>query len=214
MSSTNTNAFRFNLTDIFGSGGSITIQFPTQPELPLDGPQPTPATESDIKTLQEHPYQKLGVNDEQCSICLSSLQEGEQTIRLQSCKHVYHANCLKQWLSHGNQCPVCRDPIGTDAHKAHNAQTAPAPIHITNTMREDSHGEEEQMNIHVGPSSTPMMIIHRNIPASVGSSSLSSSSTEHEHTSNESSSSANPLNTDTTIRELDVGMIYNMIRFT
>ena len=46
---------------------------------------------------------------EQCGICLSdeNLLKGYMT----SCNHQFHAECLQQWISKHNSCPICRSSI-------------------------------------------------------------------------------------------------------
>jgi hypothetical protein len=46
-----------------------------------------------------------------CSVCLNTLEEGEQ-IRELSCEHLYHKECIDPWLTgEKNTCPVCRKEI-------------------------------------------------------------------------------------------------------
>jgi hypothetical protein len=53
----------------------------------------------------EHPgtAQELAAEVE-CSVCLSSMTSPVRT----ACGHVYHAECLAQWLNEHNNCPMCR----------------------------------------------------------------------------------------------------------
>ncbi|XP_022760819.1 E3 ubiquitin-protein ligase RNF181-like [Durio zibethinus] len=46
-----------------------------------------------------------------CSICFQSLSEG--TPKQVSCNHVYHRQCITDWLLNGrsNTCPMCRHDI-------------------------------------------------------------------------------------------------------
>jgi len=45
---------------------------------------------------------------DRCLICLSDYERGEE-VRLLSCKHGFHKECVDQWLSKGaNSCPACR----------------------------------------------------------------------------------------------------------
>jgi E3 ubiquitin-protein ligase ATL41 len=47
----------------------------------------------------------------ECSICLSSIEEGEQVRLLPNCRHLFHQECIDVWLSTNASCPVCRgDP--------------------------------------------------------------------------------------------------------
>ncbi|GMJ15682.1 hypothetical protein like AT4G05350 [Hibiscus trionum] len=50
-----------------------------------------------------------------CSICMESLSpsEGAVASRRVSCGHVYHRDCITDWLLNGNSnsCPLCRREI-------------------------------------------------------------------------------------------------------
>ena len=47
---------------------------------------------------------------EQCIICLDDLIEGEDSQRI-ICKHVFHHQCVVEWLAKTNKCPTCRFEI-------------------------------------------------------------------------------------------------------
>ncbi|XWS26783.1 hypothetical protein CRYUN_Cryun26dG0059800 [Craigia yunnanensis] len=48
-----------------------------------------------------------------CSVCMESFWQSEEAARQVSCGHVYHHNCITDWLSNGNSnsCPLCRHEI-------------------------------------------------------------------------------------------------------
>ncbi|KAM0679686.1 hypothetical protein GINT2_002094 [Glugoides intestinalis] len=62
--------------------------------------------------ISKLPLQKyseyLGFID--CPICLETYSAGED-IRLLSCKHCFHKNCIDSWLKTMLKCPVCRNPV-------------------------------------------------------------------------------------------------------
>lgn len=70
-------------------------------------------------TLRSLPRVKVSANDlernesHECSICLDSLVLGEQAIRI-PCGHLYHEDCVYDWLKKSNECPVCRYELPTD----------------------------------------------------------------------------------------------------
>jgi hypothetical protein len=45
-----------------------------------------------------------------CSICQEEFEANEETGRL-ICGHSYHVQCIKQWLSRKNTCPVCKTVV-------------------------------------------------------------------------------------------------------
>jgi hypothetical protein len=45
-----------------------------------------------------------------CSICLENLKKNEKCIEFE-CKHIYHKNCIKEWLQNHKNCPNCRKII-------------------------------------------------------------------------------------------------------
>ncbi|RDW90770.1 RING-H2 finger protein [Aspergillus mulundensis] len=57
---------------------------------------------------------------ERCLICLSEYEAAEELRQLTKCEHLYHRDCIDQWLTTGrNSCPLCRgqgvaDKSGTE----------------------------------------------------------------------------------------------------
>ncbi|KAK3024456.1 hypothetical protein RJ639_042988 [Escallonia herrerae] len=50
------------------------------------------------------------VESESCSVCLAEFERGEPVRVLPRCKHMFHKDCIDQWLpSRSLHCPVCRD---------------------------------------------------------------------------------------------------------
>ena len=45
-----------------------------------------------------------------CSICHANFNHNDIVRRLR-CQHFFHANCIDQWLSHHDNCPICRSHI-------------------------------------------------------------------------------------------------------
>lgn len=55
-----------------------------------------------------------------CTICFSNMALGENCIML-PCGHMYHADCIKPWLTKNNTCPVCRYELPSD-NSLHESQ--------------------------------------------------------------------------------------------
>ncbi|XP_041356123.1 uncharacterized protein LOC121373517 [Gigantopelta aegis] len=47
---------------------------------------------------------------EKCTICLCEFEDGEDVRRL-PCMHLFHIECVDQWLSTNKKCPICRVDI-------------------------------------------------------------------------------------------------------
>lgn len=53
---------------------------------------------------------------EKCTICLS-LFEIENDVRRLPCMHLFHMDCVDQWLVTNKHCPICRVDIETRLNK-------------------------------------------------------------------------------------------------
>ncbi|XP_029048446.1 uncharacterized protein LOC117601401 isoform X3 [Osmia lignaria lignaria] len=53
---------------------------------------------------------------EKCTICLSEFEDCESVRRL-PCMHLFHIDCVDQWLWTNKRCPICRVDIETFLHK-------------------------------------------------------------------------------------------------
>ena len=51
------------------------------------------------------------VKGETCHLCVSPYQVGNLVQFLCPCDHAFHPDCIFQWLSTKNTCPVCRAPV-------------------------------------------------------------------------------------------------------
>lgn len=45
-----------------------------------------------------------------CAVCLDPFQEGDLVARAQNdaCKHLYHKDCIAEWLLQNMECPLCK----------------------------------------------------------------------------------------------------------
>lgn len=54
----------------------------------------------------------LRTADERCAICMSGFEPGERVKELPRCRHVFHGDCITQWLSTSStRCPLCGSPL-------------------------------------------------------------------------------------------------------
>jgi len=73
---------------------------------------PPPASESAIKGLNRDVRAPAGAA---CPICLCELASApEGSLTCMPCDHMFHEECLTQWLRSHNTCPVCRDAVEAD----------------------------------------------------------------------------------------------------
>ncbi|XP_022738064.1 RING-H2 finger protein ATL54-like [Durio zibethinus] len=69
-----------------------------------------PASKSSIEALQK--VSGLGNNSE-CMICLGKIK-GEESANRMPCGHVYHGDCIVEWLEKSHLCPLCRYAMPID----------------------------------------------------------------------------------------------------
>ncbi|KAJ7522110.1 hypothetical protein O6H91_19G083800 [Diphasiastrum complanatum] len=50
-------------------------------------------------------------DEDECCICLSTYESGEELRRL-SCMHHFHRICVDKWLMIDARCPLCKEPVG------------------------------------------------------------------------------------------------------
>ncbi|KAK2439596.1 RING/U-box superfamily protein [Trifolium repens] len=48
--------------------------------------------------------------DKKCSICQEEYEADDEIGRL-NCDHMYHFQCIQQWVAHKNFCPVCKQQV-------------------------------------------------------------------------------------------------------
>ena len=50
------------------------------------------------------------LNESNCGICRDDFQDGE-TVKILKCQHLFHRECLGQWLISNKKCPICEKVI-------------------------------------------------------------------------------------------------------
>jgi hypothetical protein len=69
-----------------------------------------------LQSLPEYKYTKprnanqQDEGDQKCMVCLDEFQEQEDVRRL-PCLHVFHKNCIDNWLKDHRKCPICNFEI-------------------------------------------------------------------------------------------------------
>lgn len=118
---------------------------------PRDEPPKAGLDPSAIAALPTFPYKRItnasnGKNDgsgEECTICLSFIEEGEMVRLLPSCRHAFHVNCIDTWLSSTASCPVCRagvEPLPAAVAVELGESSAPPPGTVTEGTSESKEG--------------------------------------------------------------------------
>ncbi|KAI5352607.1 PREDICTED: E3 [Prunus dulcis] len=71
----------------------------------------------DVKEEEEGGKRKrrrISVSEgESCSVCMDEF-EGGTTVACLPCSHVFHGECIVNWLRQSHYCPVCRFEVPTD----------------------------------------------------------------------------------------------------
>ena len=50
------------------------------------------------------------LTNDRCTICLSNFVDGDK-VRTLPCFHVFHKECIDEWLQRNQTCPICKAPI-------------------------------------------------------------------------------------------------------
>ncbi|KAL1992194.1 hypothetical protein VTN49DRAFT_4226 [Thermomyces lanuginosus] len=62
---------------------------------------------------------------DRCLICLSDYEAAEEIRQLARCKHLFHKDCIDQWLTTGrNSCPLCRGQGVPESSNSTNPPTS------------------------------------------------------------------------------------------
>mmetsp|Transcript_24642 Transcript_24642/g.59419 ORF Transcript_24642/g.59419 Transcript_24642/m.59419 type:complete len:711 (+) Transcript_24642:160-2292(+) len=72
----------------------------------------TPPPEPDGKAvIRDDTHVSAVDNDEEetfeCTICLGEIDDGDR-VGILPCTHVFHVDCLRQWITRRNACPLCQ----------------------------------------------------------------------------------------------------------
>jgi len=104
------------MANLFGPGAAGGFPMGGQAEAAPERIGAPPTARSTLRSLprvkvSSHDIEKNESNE--CSICLDALVIGEPALRI-PCGHLFHEDCVEDWLKKSNECPVCRYELPTD----------------------------------------------------------------------------------------------------
>ena len=53
----------------------------------------------------------------ECAICLEEFKRNDIIKEFYKCRHIFHKDCLKNWLKRSNACPLCKHDLTEDINK-------------------------------------------------------------------------------------------------
>ena len=97
------------------AGASVAITHPVNPQEPppINSPIETVSNSSTrIASSSNSASENKVAPPTCCAVCISSYKEGDILKILPNCHHIFHIDCISQWLTeHSNLCPLCRLPV-------------------------------------------------------------------------------------------------------
>ncbi|KAL1914482.1 uncharacterized protein VTP21DRAFT_8865 [Calcarisporiella thermophila] len=104
--------------------------------------RPPPAPQHVIDNLPEVDITAAQVaKGVECPVCQEVYTEGEKVLKL-PCEHVYHGECIREWLKINNTCPICRYVIdGRDRGDRRDSHRERETAHTREGVEEE---EEEE----------------------------------------------------------------------
>ena len=89
----------------------------------LNQPPQHPVSEQIINELPEitiDSVDKLDGDKKECIICLNSFKQGDKALIL-PCIHLFHKDCIKNWFTTQNTCPICKFKMDANSLNNQNA---------------------------------------------------------------------------------------------
>ena len=71
----------------------------------------------DVVALQYKPYNyhrkpaQRVLNEVECVICMTLIEDTHAGCMITPCDHIFHRDCLQQWMDVKMECPSCRASI-------------------------------------------------------------------------------------------------------
>ncbi|KAL8216613.1 hypothetical protein R6Q57_023450 [Mikania cordata] len=103
-------------------------------------------------------HQDLYSKDSMCCVCLGEFEMNEKLHQIPSCQHMFHGDCIRNWLHSNTTCPLCRcSVINTSKGRDNEPPMIPEPATMIN-LNLNSQGVplEHSVVIFEGSSSSSM----------------------------------------------------------
>jgi E3 ubiquitin-protein ligase synoviolin len=86
------------------------------------------------------------------TICVMCRAEMSEAKRLPQCGHVFHFECLREWLKHRQVCPMCTIPIQhqpAQQQQQANVEQQQPQANVAHRQQEQEQEQEQQVNVNV-----------------------------------------------------------------
>ncbi|PIN00807.1 Ubiquitin--protein ligase [Handroanthus impetiginosus] len=90
----------------------LMIRWATQRSMEEGGNCMVPAANSVIESLENMKITLIADDFGTCSVCLEEFSKGCEVVCM-PCSHVFHGDCIQQWLKTSHYCPICRFEMPT-----------------------------------------------------------------------------------------------------
>ncbi|GAU49727.1 hypothetical protein TSUD_32060 [Trifolium subterraneum] len=107
---------------------------------------------------------KIGKGALECAVCLNEFEETETLRLIPKCDHVFHPECIDEWLGSHTTCPVCRANLvpqpGDSVHGVPVFNTEPEDIEAQNETVESipEHQNEGSIKESTEPQPQPQVL--------------------------------------------------------
>ncbi|KAK1436122.1 hypothetical protein QVD17_01898 [Tagetes erecta] len=101
-----------------------------------------------------------------CCVCLGEFEMNEELHQIPSCQHMFHGDCIRNWLHSNVTCPLCRcSVVNTSKAGYHESPVVLEPASVIN-VDSNTHGAPVEHNVVIfeGSSSSSMdnKLVHPN----------------------------------------------------
>ncbi|XP_045813573.1 E3 ubiquitin-protein ligase ATL6 [Trifolium pratense] len=107
---------------------------------------------------------KIGKGALECAVCLNEFEETETLRLIPKCDHVFHPECIDEWLGNHTTCPVCRANLvpqpGESVHGVPVFNTEPEDLEAQNDVVESipEHQNEGSVKESTQPQPQPQVL--------------------------------------------------------